>query len=590
MKNRLIRLLFIPSGMALMISLSKAEKYELVLFSLIGLALGALFCFSRIDRRFPANRAECIFGMAAAVFLCTLTSKHLFNTWARSTIMASLLGRIFPNYSTGLTVLCAIAGLAAFPVLAYMMTQTVAWLVRAFGLLNIRKILHTLKEKVSRSVILKKAAVVVINVVAAAMAGTLLLMAVYSLPVDAIDAHVRSSAATIQKEGTYPQLYSWCQSQLDNWTDSIMLLEAADATEASVPEKAMNAYRGSLAGYNPAQSLIGRYVQDAEFTETVSYARYWHGYLIAVKPLLTFFDYNTIRILNGVLQLGTLLFVCILMSRKELKPFIVPYLLCYLMLMPVAMAKCLQFSACYYVFTAGVIALLLLKDSARNRYAYLIFLNIGIATAYFDLLTYPITTFGIPMIVYLALSKDDALEEKLGGIVRNGLLWCFGYGAMWSSKWIIAGIVTGENVIRNAIDVFVTRTSTASADGLTHYSVFTCEIMNLTSFIKTPFVMLVIAFLFYLVMRRIRHCDLNRENTATVISPYLILALVPFVWFAFATNHSTIHYWFTNKACVMTLAAILFGMTDLARRIPSATQTAIRKERSTSFMISGKSH
>ena len=91
--------------------------------------------------------------------------------------------------------------------------------------------------------------------------------------------------------------------------------------------------------------------------------------------------------------------------------------------MPIAMAKSFQFSSCYYVFTAGTIALLLLKDSTRSRLAYLVFLNIGIMTAYVDFLTYPIATFGVAAIIGVALSRDNNLEEKLIEIVRNGILY-----------------------------------------------------------------------------------------------------------------------------------------------------------------------
>lgn len=429
----------------------------------------------------------------------------------------------------------------------------------------IERIKNVLKEKICPGTFLKSTFAVVINLVIAAGLGTVLLWAVYCLPIASIEQNVRLSAVTIQEEGTYPQLYSWCQSQLDNWTDSIMLLEAADATEASALEKAMLAYRGSIDDSEPAETLVAHYVQNVEFTRATNYARYWHGYLVVLKPLLSLFDYSTIRIINGAVQLAALLLVCVLMKRKGLTPYIIPYVLCYLMLMPIALAKSFQFSSCYYAFTTGVIALLLLKNRSRAKLAYLVFLNIGILTAYIDFLTYPIATFGIPAIIYIALNREDYLEEKLVGIVRNGLSWCLGYGGMWVAKWTIASIVTGSNVFANAMDAFTVRTSTVSYDGLTQYSVFNCEIMNFRCFIKTPFIMLVIIFCIYVLVKHIRRSNFSHENVLAISLPYVILSLAPVVWYAFATNHSSIHYWFTNKACVVTLAALMFGMTGLSQ-------------------------
>lgn len=563
--RRFMKLLLIPSGIAMMLALSNADKIELVLFLLIGLIVGVLLNLSRVDSCTFGGKVEKVIGIVLAFILCVLNSRYFFNTWVVFSPLISLLSHLFITPETGLIVLSAMVGLAGFPVLAYVMVIAVTYLVRMCKIIKIKKIINIVKEKMCLHTVLKSTTAVVLNLIVAAGLGTVLLWAAYCLPIDSIEQHVRSSAVTIQEEGSYPRLYSWCHSQLDNWTDSIMLLEAADASDASALEKAMLAYRGSISDDNPAETLVTHYIQNVEFTRTSDYARYWHGYLVALKPLLSFFDYSTIRIINGVAQLIALLLVCVLMNRKGLSPYIIPYILCYLILMPIVMAKSFQFSSCYYVFTAGIIALLLLKDSTRWKLTYLVFLNIGIMTAYVDFLTYPIATFGVPAIIGVVLSRDNHLEEKLVEIVRNGLLWCLGYGGMWGAKWIIASITTGHNVFTNALSVLTSRMSNFSADGLTQYSVYTCEIMNYTRFIKTPFIILGIIFCVYVFIKHIRHHNFGHECVLATCLPYAIISFAPVVWYAFTTNHSSIHYWFTNKACVVTLAALLFGITDLSQ-------------------------
>lgn len=565
--RRFSKLLLIPSGIVMMLSLSNADKVALVLFPLIGLAVGILLYLSKFNICSSAGKVERIIGSVIAIILCIMNSQHFFNSWVHSTAVKSLLGRLFTTPETGLSILCVVIALAQIPALMYIVVIAVTGLVRMCKVIKVKNIANILKEKMCLSNILKNTSAVVINFAIAAGLGTILLWSVYCLPIDSIEHHVRSSAVTIQEEGTSPQLFSWCHSQLDNFTDSIMLLEAADATEASAFEKAMLAYRGSIDDSDPAETLVAHYIHNEEFTETIDYARYWHGYLVLLKPLLSFFNYSTIRIINGVVQLAALILVCVLMNRKGLTQYIIPYILCYLMLMPIALAKSFQFSSCYYVFTAGVIALLFLKDSTRSKFAYLVFLNIGILTAYFDFLTYPIVTYGIPAIIGVALSRDDRLEEKLVKIVRNGLLWCLGYGGMWGSKWIIASIATGNNVFANAMDAFTFRTSTIPSDGLTKYSVFNSEITNYTYFIKTPFIIIVMIFCIYLLFKHIRHYNFGDKSALAISLPYTILLFAPVVWYAFATNHSCIHSWFTNKACVVTLAALLFGLTDLSQNM-----------------------
>lgn len=567
--KRFLKLLFIPSGMVMMLSLSNAERFELVLFSLIGSFVGVLLYLSEFDRRSFSGKVEKIIGIVMAIILCLINSRYFYNTWVNSSTAKSLLSHWFAAPETGLILLCVIVALAAFPALAYIVVLALTWLVQMCKVIQVKQIANTWKEKMRLRNISKNALAVVINLAIAAGLGAVLLWAVYCLPIDSIERHVRSSAVTIQEEGAYPRLYSWCHSRLDNWTESIMLLETADATQAPALEKAMLAYRGTIDDREPAETLVAHYVQNVEFTRAADYARYWHGYLVMLKPLLSCFDYRTIRIINGVVQLAALVWVCVLMRRKGLAPYIIPYILCYLMLMPVALAKSFQFSSCYYVFTAGAIALLLLKDSARSKFTCFVFLHIGILTAYVDFLTYPIATYGIPAIIGVALSRDDRLEEKLVGLVRNGLFWCVGYGGMWGSKWIIAGIITGKNVFANAMGAFTTRTSAISSDGLTKYSVVDCEIMNYTRFIKTPFIIPVMIFCVYIFVTHIRRCHLGRECALAVSLPYTILLFLPVIWYAFTTNHSYIHYWFTNKAFVVTLAALLFGITDLSQTMLS---------------------
>lgn len=71
-----------------------------------------------------------------------------------------------------------------------------------------------------------------------------MLIGAYSLLIAPIENHVNSSAAIFEEEGAYPSLFSWSTSQLDNFTDAVMLLEAADDTANSAINKAMLVYRG----------------------------------------------------------------------------------------------------------------------------------------------------------------------------------------------------------------------------------------------------------------------------------------------------------------------------------------------------------
>jgi len=203
--------------------------------------------------------------------------------------------------------------------------------------------------------------------------GTILLVCVYSLPIDRIDVNVRNSAKYFQEYGAYPQLHPWLSSQLDLHTDGIMLLEAADHTGKNAFEKSMNAYRGGIDSCSPDLTLVLHYQKGVEYTKVLEYSRYWHGFLLFVKPALSLFTYEKVLLINGIAQVVLCLIICWLMYRKKIKGFIAPFLITYGMLMPDAMATCLQFSTCYYLYSFAILFLLVVPEFVREKYIVLIF-------------------------------------------------------------------------------------------------------------------------------------------------------------------------------------------------------------------------
>ena len=404
----------------------------------------------------------------------------------------------------------------------------------------------------------------VINIVIAALTGVILLCVVFILPVELIEENVRASAETIQSEGVYPILSKYFMSTLDNWTDSIILMGSADKTDAPITAKAMLVFRGTFADKNPAERLIAHYIEGESFDELLTYPRYWHGYLIITKPLLMVMSYHGIRIVNGVCQFLLLVVVCHLLLKKGRSLYIIPWVIGYLMLMPVALAKCMEFSPCYYIFTIATVVLLLIQKNQLERFAPFVFLNIGILLAFFDFLSYPIATFGVPSAVYLTLSAEKSLKSKMADMISNGFFLILGYAGMWASKWVLASIITGNNVIADAVNTVNLRTSSTSLDGTVHFGKIACEVMNIKAFLKTPVSGVMIVFLLYMIYRCSKQGQLTRNDIVQTMIPYFALSLAPMVWYAFATNHSTIHFWFTNKACVVSVVATLFGVTELA--------------------------
>lgn len=463
----------------------------------------------------------------------------------------------------------------SLPFVYYAIVKGIVFIMRCWNCID----LSVIREKVLNKATAKSACFALASSVAAillsAMIGLVLLVGAYSLPVDAIDKNVASSARMLEREGPYPRLFAWCQSTLDNFTDSLMMLEAANASDDSALNRAILAYSGRFNDYDPNSSLVLHYKYGLPFDYISTYARYWHGYHIFLKPLLSIVNYQFLRNINTIVQLVCVLIVCYLLLKRNMRSWIVPYLLSYLMLMPLAIGKSLQFSSCFYIMSFGVTAILLLNKG--NKFLPAAFLGIGIAVAYFDFLTYPIVTLGIPALIYLSMHNDNCLEDKLLFLLKAGLLWCIGYVGMWSSKWILASFITDQNVVSSGLQAVSSRTS--SIEG---WSVFSCIFDIGVHFFFTPFSVLVLLYILRIARSSLYGDRLDDSNTCTILLPYVMIGLLPFFWYAFARNHSLIHTFFTNKALVVSIAAIMFGLVDLAQNNKiSIAQSKIqsRKER-----------
>lgn len=410
-----------------------------------------------------------------------------------------------------------------------------------------------------------------LRVMAAILVGALLLTMVYCIPTDRMDDHLAQSATVFHEEGVMPRLFSWCTSYLDNYTDAIMLSNAAHSGSGSALVQAMTAARDQIEDMDPASSVAAHYVNGVPFDQEVPYYQYWHGYLLLIKPLMLLTNYQGIRILNAIAQLSLLAVLVWLMFRKGLKAYILPYLLGIAFLMPVAMVLSLQFAPCYYIMTIGSIAVLLAGERLDTG-DHLLFLYLGIATSYFDFLTYPVATLGIPAAFYFLRQKVASIRETFLRGLRICFSWGFGYVVMWAGKWVLGSIVTGTNVLMTASDKLAERSSVnIAADENLFLNMYAAVSVNVRHFIATPAILLLGIFLCVLLVRLCRQWKNHRVNwllTVQTVFPFFVLAVMPVVWYMATTNHSTIHYWFTGKALVVSVFAASCALVRLHDHIP----------------------
>lgn len=406
----------------------------------------------------------------------------------------------------------------------------------------------------------------ILRVVAAILIGCLLLTLVYCIPTDRMENHLAQSATVFHKEGVMPRLFTWCSSFLDNYTDAIMLSNAAYAGTDSAMVQAMTAARNQIEGLDPAASVADHYVKGIPFDQVIPYYQYWHGYLLFIKPLMFLTTYQNIRILNAAVQFTLLVILVYLMIHKDLKAYIFPYLLGIAFLMPVAMALSLQFAPCYCIMTIGSIVVLTAGDRLDSM-DHLLFLHLGIATSYFDFLTYPVATLGIPAVFYFLLRKTTSIQITFLRGLRICFSWGLGYVGMWAGKWFLGSLITGINILTTASDKLAERSSVnIAADENLLRNMYAAVSVNVKHFIQTPATLMLGVFLLVMLIRLF--CNEEKHHTTwmqtvATIFPFFVIAIMPAVWYMATTNHSTIHYWFTGKGLIVSVFAASCALVRL---------------------------
>ena len=561
MKSNIQRAFFVPSAIAFFALWTHPWKSSVILYAVLGIAVGGAYsCLFR--KRTSCSVVYWILSCILAGVFLFFSAKVFFASWFGFSALTSRITKVCPDIRRGMIVLCTGLGVLGFPFCRSLTEDLLCYLRSVLSAISYRDLQKEFFERTPSHRKWKNLLFAAMNLLGAMLLGTALLVGSFSLPVDPMDANLRQSISIFEKESTYPRLSTICTSQLDNYTEAVILGSAADNTQGNRLERAMLVYSGLLSGHDPTHALIAHYRDGLPYDGIFEYPRYWHGYLFSLKPLLSVMDYHAIRVLNGICQVLLVFMICIMLKKRNLKEFILPYLISYFMLMPVVLAKSLQLSTCFYVLSFGVLFLLLIKEDKVQQASLFGFLNIGIATAYLDLLTYPIATFGVPSVFFLLLSSSDSTESKLACMIKDGISWCVGYGGMWFSKWVIASIVTDRNVIANGAAALSERTS--ASVGAEQLSALSCLFDNIEAFLTTPVTIAVLTLVIAILILCVKKHAFT-ESAALVFFPYFLISLVPIAWYLMTVNHSTIHFWFTNKACVTSLLSLLFGLLEIQR-------------------------
>ena len=367
---------------------------------------------------------------------------------------------------------------------------------------------------------------------------------VYCIPTSWIQGNVVKSIEVLEGEGEYPMYFFYRHSAIiDIHTDKLMY-------ESLIQNRDY---------YNPIQAAMS----------INQYPRYWHGYQVLLRPLTVVFQVQELRYL-GMLTFHLLFFWSAWLMAKKTKPlYAMFYVLTvasgYVVFLPV----CFQFLTTFLVLFVSLIVLLRRYDKNKPLPAVkwmLYFFVVGMVENFFDFLTYPILTLGIPLVLLLWLRVRDEqadFRSNFWFMFKASLTWFFGYALTWISKWLLSAAILGVRYFWRTMSVVQYRLEGSEEEPLDRIGTIQRNLKawlnvqdgGVISWSKIALLILIVAVVL-IIWRKLKDW-----KTVGAYLPILFVAAYPYIWYLVMSNHSQIHYWYTYRA---QLAALFAGLVFLA--------------------------
>lgn len=286
-----------------------------------------------------------------------------------------------------------------------------------------------------------------------------------------------------------------------------------------------------------------------------NYPRYWHGTTWLTRWMMFFCGrYANLQLILCYTSSIALFLLFFFLCKKKKTALAVVFFVSMLLLKVYSARFSLHLWPVLII--AVVAATLLLFVKSYNKQLMLLFVT-GSLTANFDLMTTPLLTLGIPLLVIL--SDKEIQQERLFPIVKKivffSLLWGVGFAFTWAAKWVIATWVTGTDVIADAIDTSVYRVN-GDIPYMPSYTLWDALYANLS---KCPWGLI----LFLLVVLVVLACFAFKKKGIRMAVVYSIVAMFPIVWYVLISNHSAVHCWFTYRLLIVTVAGVLMAVWSL---------------------------
>ena len=410
-------------------------------------------------------------------------------------------------------------------------------------------------------------------------------------PSEIIKENVKSSSDILLEEGNAYKIAEFSPIKNNNYTDAIIINEAYSIDSSDPIYSYMSMRKNYKKGetkqvltdtlgelvsinvneneeldanttdnYNPVGELHD--FLDGKIDTSITYGRYWHGYMTIYRVLLIFFDIMGIRIFLLILFIAMFIYLIYLLKKKF--GILIAVIFGYALFMQgyFFVAYSLESSPVFIVMMVSCIILLKQIDRIKNLYMY--FFVIGCITNFVDFLTVPLITLAMPLFIYILDKQKEEKEYKIfiKIILKSTVIWLMGYVLTWVSKWIIYDILYHEGLIESSIIQVIYRTERYNPNS----GLKLLEELNIFLLNNIEYILILSIIMAIVRLITIPNIQIKLQNRSQYIKeslPFFIISIMPLIWYVVLANHTLLHPRFVYRHMLIFLCGILICIKNL---------------------------
>lgn len=334
-------------------------------------------------------------------------------------------------------------------------------------------------------------------------------------------------------------------------------------------------------GGNPLESiLLSKYYNEGEHPSlekaiennsygNQQYLRYWHGSTIIIRPLLILFNISQIYYFFAIVLTILLLTLIYKLAKKKMYLEIIALIIALILTSSQFVPFCLEYIWTYLIML--IVSILGISFASKENYMkkinMLMFVT-GILTCYFDFLSTETLTFSVPILfIFLLRNKEkkiESIKQEIKQIIIWMILWFIGYAIMWGAKWLISSLILNINALEFVKDNLMLRIKDKRFPLKYRYLVklalktnvepiFPLKLLknNITKAAIVSIIVFTVAFI-------------KKDKKEWVKSLIVFgIGLIPYIRDIAIAQHSYGHYFFTFRAQLVTIIAIIIGISIL---------------------------